>query len=139
MNREIFKCIVCRKLRGKCEVQKWPTCRHTDSAMNHPSPTLGWMCSDLGMSLHAAESKRWAVLFTCLSVRPIHIEVIESMDSSSLINGLRRFQAIRGPVKHLCSDRGTNFIGASKDLEIPSNADEKAVEISLRQGHHMDF
>ena len=74
-----------------------------------------------------AESKRWAVLFTCLSVRAIHIEVIQSMDSSCLINALRRFQAIRGPVKHLRSDRGTNFIGASKELGIPSNADEKAV------------
>lgn len=80
-----------------------------------------------------AESKRWAVLFTCLSVRAIHIEVIESMDSSSFINAFRRFQAIRGPVKHLRSDRGTNFIGASKALEIPSNSDEKAVERFLSE------
>lgn len=74
-----------------------------------------------------AENKRWAVLFTCLSIRAIHIEVIESLDSSSFINALRRFLAIRGPVKQIRSDRGTNFIGACKDLQIPSNVDEKAV------------
>jgi len=68
------------------------------------------------------------VLFICLSIRAIHIEVIESLDTSSFINALRKFLAIRGPVKQIRSDRGTNFIGACKDLQIPSNVDEKAVK-----------
>ncbi|XP_040261634.1 uncharacterized protein LOC120977669 [Bufo bufo] len=67
-----------------------------------------------------AENKRWAVLFTCLSVRAIHIEAIESMDASSFINALRRFLAIRGPVKQIRSDCGTNFIGACRELQIDS-------------------
>ncbi len=75
-----------------------------------------------------AESKRWAVLFTCLNIRAIHIEVIESLNNSSFINALRRFLAIRGPVKQIRSDRGTNFVGACKDLQIPSNVDEKVVK-----------
>ncbi|KAI2662312.1 Dystrophin-1 [Labeo rohita] len=37
-----------------------------------------------------AESKRWAILFTCMNVRAAHIEVIESMDASSCINALRQ-------------------------------------------------
>ncbi|XP_061430896.1 uncharacterized protein LOC133357120 [Lethenteron reissneri] len=65
-----------------------------------------------------ANSKRWAVLFTCMSTRAVHIEVIESMDSSSFINALRRIFAIRGPAKQLRSDCGTNFIGACKELKI---------------------
>ena len=44
------------------------------------------------------------VLFTCMSTRPVHIEVIESMDTSSCINALRRFIAIRWPTKQLRSD-----------------------------------
>ncbi len=75
-----------------------------------------------------AESKRWAVLFTCLNIRAIHIEVIESLNTSSFINALRRFLAIRGPVKQIRSDRGTNFVGACEDLQIPSNVDEKVVK-----------
>ena len=74
-----------------------------------------------------ADNKRWAVLFTCLSTRDIHLEVIESMDSSSFINALRRFLAVCGPVKQIRSDRGTNFIGACKDLGISSNIDENVV------------
>lgn len=66
----------------------------------------------------AAQSKRWAILFTCMSTRALHIEVIESMDSSSCINALRRLFALRGPVKQLRSDCGTNFVGACSELGI---------------------
>ncbi|KAL0151744.1 hypothetical protein M9458_052970 [Cirrhinus mrigala] len=66
----------------------------------------------------SAESKRWAVLFTCMSTRATHIEVLESMSTSSFINALRRFFAIRGSSKQLRSDRGTNFIGACKELKF---------------------
>lgn len=67
-----------------------------------------------------ASSKRWAVIFTCLGIRAIHVEVIETMESSSFINALRRFISIRGPVKQLRSDCGTNFLGACKELGITS-------------------
>lgn len=67
-----------------------------------------------------SNSKRWAVLFTCMTTRAIHIEVIESMDSSCFINALRRFFSIRGPAKQLRSDCGTNFIGACKELKFES-------------------
>ena len=50
--------------------------------------------------------------------RAVHIEVIEELSSSSFINALRRFMAIRGPVKLFRSDRGTNFIGSTDDLHI---------------------
>ncbi len=38
-----------------------------------------------------AQSKRWAVLFTCMTTRAVHIELIDCMDSSTFINALRRF------------------------------------------------
>ena len=63
----------------------------------------------------AASSKRWVILFTCLVSRALHIEVVEEMSSSSFINALRRFLALRDPVKLIRSDRGTNFIGANED------------------------
>lgn len=65
-----------------------------------------------------AKHKRWALLFICLVTRGIHIELIEELSSSSFINALRRFTAIRGPVQQFRSDRGTNFVGAIQDLSI---------------------
>jgi hypothetical protein len=63
-----------------------------------------------------ADSKRWAVIFTCLAVRAIHIELLESMNTSCFINALRRFFAIRGPAVQLRCDNGTNFVGARNEL-----------------------
>lgn len=75
-----------------------------------------------------ASSKRWAVLFTCMSTRAIHIEVLESMDSSSFINALRRFFSVRGPAKQIRSDCGTNFVGACKELQMESVTSDKEVQ-----------
>ncbi|VDI84343.1 Hypothetical predicted protein [Mytilus galloprovincialis] len=58
-----------------------------------------------------SQSKRWALLFACLVTRAIHLEVIEELSSSSFINAWRRFIALRGPVRQVRSDRGTNFVG----------------------------
>ncbi len=66
-----------------------------------------------------------------MSIRAVHIEVIESLDTSSFINTLRRFLAVRGPVKHIRSDSGTKFVGACKDLNIPSNIGSKTVKAYL--------
>ncbi len=79
-----------------------------------------------------AHSKHWAVLFSCMSTRAVHIEVTETMDTSSCINALRRFFAIRGPAKQLRSDCGTNFVGASKELGFQKMASEAAVQKYLR-------
>lgn len=60
--------------------------------------------------------KRYGVIFTCLAIRAIHIEVAPSLDTDSFINALRRFIVRCGQVKELCLDNGTNFIGAEREL-----------------------
>lgn len=79
---------------------------------------------------------RWAIMFCCLSSRAVHIEVIDSLDTSSCINPLRRFFAIRGPAKQLwlISDCGTNFIGASKELGTHKKQSNKGT--SINKGGH---
>ncbi|XP_060745195.1 uncharacterized protein LOC132858752 [Tachysurus vachellii] len=134
VNNLIHSCVICRKLRRGCETQKMADLPIDRLSTEPPFTHVGldvfgpWSVSARRTRGGCAESKRWAVLFTCLSIRAIHIEVIESLDSSSFINALRRFLAIRGPVKQIRSDRGTNFIGACKDLQIFSNVNEKAVK-----------
>ena len=57
-----------------------------------------------------ANAKRWAILFTCLSTRAIHIEVVEELSSSAFINAVRRFVAIRGKV--------STIVGATEALQV---------------------
>jgi hypothetical protein len=65
-----------------------------------------------------ANKKTWAVLFTCLSSRAVHIEMLPSLDTTAMKNALLRFMSVRGSCELLRSDRGTNFISASKELNI---------------------
>ncbi|XP_035808144.2 uncharacterized protein LOC118470918 [Amphiprion ocellaris] len=124
----IHKCVTCRKLRGRLEDQKMadlPTDRLTPEP---PFTSVGldvfgpWTIMTRRTRGGSAESKRWAVLFTCMSTRAVHIELVETMSTDSFINALRRFFSIRGPAKLLRSDRGTNFVGACKDLGINTDA-----------------
>ncbi|XP_070571143.1 uncharacterized protein [Ptychodera flava] len=64
-----------------------------------------------------SEAKRWAVIFVCLYTIAVHIEVIDSMDTSAFINALHRFIAIRRNIKKLRYGQGTNFIGAKNEVQ----------------------
>ena len=133
----IHQCITCRKLRAPLSIQKMADLPADRLSTDPPFTNVGldvfgpWNVSSRKTRGGFAHSKRWAVIFTCMSIRAVHIEVIESLDTSSFINALRRFLSVRGPVKHIRSDRGTNFIGACKELKIPSNIDSSAVKTYL--------
>ncbi|XP_062607667.1 uncharacterized protein LOC134269481 [Saccostrea cucullata] len=120
----IHKCVICRRLRGKFESQRMADLPPDRITPGPPFSAVGvdtfgpWTIVTRKTRGGQAESKRWAIMFTCLTTRAIHIELVESMSSSSFINALRRFIALRGNVSLFRSDRGTNFIGATEDLGI---------------------
>ena len=60
--------------------------------------------------------KRYGVLFTCLSNRAVHIEVVHTLDTDAFINSLRRFIARRGKPVQIRSDNGGNFVKGDKEL-----------------------
>ncbi|XP_021332949.1 uncharacterized protein [Danio rerio] len=130
----IFQCVKCRRLRGKFLTQRMSDLPPERLSIDPPFSFVGvdifgpWMVTSRRTRGGQANSKRWAVLFTCMSTRAIHIEVIESMDSSSFINALRRFFAVRGPAKQLRSDCGTNFVGACKELKMEAITDDRKVQ-----------
>ncbi|XP_069122241.1 uncharacterized protein [Argopecten irradians] len=133
-------CVTCRKLRGTMGTQKMadlPVSRITPSA---PFTYVGvdvfgpWHVITRRTRGGAANSKRWAALFTCLSTRAVHIEILEDMSSSSFINALRRFTSTRGDVCQFHSDRGTNFVGSTDHLKIDAfNVEDGVIKEHLYQ------
>ena len=63
------------------------------------------------------EYKRYGLLFTCLCSRAIHIEMLDDLSTDTFINGLRCFISIRGKVRQIRSDQGSNFVGAKNEFE----------------------
>ncbi|XP_071122566.1 uncharacterized protein [Mytilus edulis] len=136
----IRQCVTCKKLRGQFKVQKMSDLPEDRLTPGPPFTFVGIDTFGPYQIIHrktrgsSINQKRWAILFTCLVSRAIHIEVIEEMSSASFINAYRRFIAIRGSVKLIRSDRGTNFVGAIQDLGITAEFIEKGtVDIMLSQ------
>ncbi|XP_065085961.1 uncharacterized protein LOC135707980 [Ochlerotatus camptorhynchus] len=70
----------------------------------------------LEASIGRRKEKRWVALFTCLTVRAVHLEVAYNLTTESCKMAIRRFVKRRGSPIEILSDNGTNFVGASRDL-----------------------
>ena len=68
------------------------------------------------VTVRRTTEKRWGVLFTCLTTRAVHVEIVPSMDASSCVMGVERFVSRRGTPAIIWSDNGTNFVGTEKEL-----------------------
>ena len=62
------------------------------------------------------ELKRYGLLLTCMCSRAVHVEMLDDMTTDAFINALRSFIAIRGKVRQIRSDQGTNFVGARREF-----------------------
>ncbi len=60
--------------------------------------------------------KRWGVVFKCMTIRAIHLDILHSIDSNSFLMALRRFITRRGKPYELLCDQGTNFKGGEREL-----------------------
>ena len=114
----IRKCVICRKSRRPTEQQRMadlPTDRI------EPAPPFSFCGMDCFGPFHTKQGrkdqKRYGLLFTCLCSRAVHIEMLEDMTTDAFINALRCFIAIRGAVRRIRSDHGSNFVGAKNELE----------------------
>lgn len=70
---------------------------------------------DLGGPMYLKDgSKTWFVLFTCMTVRAIHLELVSSLSEEALRLAVQRFISRRGTPVKLISDHGTNFVALSR-------------------------
>ena len=117
-------CVDCRRRQAPAPQQKMaslPEDRITPS--KPPFTYVGVDCfGPFEARRGRSNVKRYGVIFTCLVVRAVHIEVAHSMDTESFINALRRFIARRGQPQEMRSDNGGNFVKGEKELRQAVNA-----------------
>lgn len=63
-------------------------------------------------------SKAYICLFICTVTKAIHLELVSDLTTSAFIAAFKRFSSRRGHCRELWSDCGTNFIGASRELDL---------------------
>ncbi|XP_046810049.1 uncharacterized protein LOC124420623 [Lucilia cuprina] len=79
----------------------------------------------------AAISKGYICLFVCMVTKAIHLEAVSDMTTNSFLAGFRRFISRRGGCTDIYSDCGTNFVGASKELQVLLHRNKKSLPDDL--------
>jgi hypothetical protein len=114
----IHRCVTCRKHRGTCQTQKMAQLPEDRTESAPPFSYCGIDCfGPFVVKDGRRELKRYGLLITCMASRAVHIETLDDMTTDTFINGLRCFIAIRGPVRVIRCDQGTNFVGAHHELK----------------------
>ena len=110
----ISQCVLCRLMRGKSGEQQM-----SDLPMQE-APPFTYCAVDYFTPFYIKDKRKelkwYGSLFTCLASRAVHIEVADSSDTDSFIMALRRFVRLRGNIRELRSDWGTNFVGSEREL-----------------------
>lgn len=74
------------------------------------------------LKLYAGRCKRtckaYICLFVCMVTKAIHLELVSDLTTSAFLAAFRRFTSRRGHCSNIWSDCATNFVGASKELDI---------------------
>lgn len=139
----LSQCVTCRCVKGKRGEQKMADLPKERLEVDLPPFSnvgvdyFGPFETKRGRSL----TKRYGVIFTCMSSRAVHLEMAYALDTDSCINALRRFISRRGQVTHIRSDNGTNLVGAKKDLQnaIAGWNSEKINNAMLQKGIQWSF
>ena len=118
VNKVVNSCFVCQKQYASPGSQKMsdlPADR--DQPDRPPFSHVGVDCfGPFAIKRGRADMKRYGIVYTCLTVRAIHIEVLHSMDTHSFVNSFRKFTARRGLPELVRSDNGTNFVAGNREL-----------------------
>ena len=114
----VSRCVHCRKYRAKLEGQIMADLPAERLQGDDPPFTRTGVDYFGPFEVKRGRTivKRYGVIFTCLNIRAVHLEVAHSLDTDSCVNAIRRFLARRGNVTHIQSDNGTNFVGAEREL-----------------------
>lgn len=132
-------CVTCRKLRSDTMIQlmaELPADRleEVPPFCNSGIDVFGHYFIHDGKSTRSttASKKIWVLISVCLVSRAVHLEMLSSMDTSSFKNALARFIAIRGTVKLLRSDNGSNFIAAKNQMKETTSINMSEIQNELK-------
>lgn len=118
IRRVIRGCVKCRRFFAKPASQIMADLPPERITPNAPPFTFVGLDAfgPFDVTIRRSTVKRYGCIFTCMTSRAIHIEVLHSLDVHSFINSFRRFISRRGAPSKVYSDNGTNFVAGEREL-----------------------
>ena len=109
----IVKCVRCKQLRGRLQQQKMADLPMERMNEEPPFTYILW-----GGIVWFISCEGWSegAMYTFLSSRAVHIEVVYSLSTDSFIMSLRRFVGHKSNIRMIRSDNGPNLVGGSAEL-----------------------
>lgn len=121
VKRVIFKCVDCFKI--KPTIQSPLMGNLPNSRIEPARPFLKVGCDFAGPILVRPNQlrcrtlvKTYICIFVCFVTHAVHIELAGDLSTPCFLSVLKRFVARRGVPTDIFSDNGSNFIGASREL-----------------------
>ena len=116
-----FNCQKCKRSNGKTATQLMaplPSIRLEEEIKPFSNVGIDYAGPfEVKMGRRIARKKVSILVFTCLQIRAVHLEVTGGQDTSHVLNAISRFADIRGVPKTILSDNQTSFRKADKDLK----------------------
>ena len=121
VKRVLYKCVVCKRVEGRpYSAPKPPPLPDFRVRMDSPFASTG---VDFAGPLYvkatggSKSTKVWICLYTCCTVRAVHLDLVPDLTTSSFLRSLKRFAARRGLPKRIVSDNGKTFKAAAKAIQ----------------------
>ncbi|GBM48217.1 hypothetical protein AVEN_72489-1 [Araneus ventricosus] len=117
----IRKCIPCLKVSAKGSNQVMADLPSSRVNMSRVFKRVGIdFCGPFSIKLLSGRFKKsykcYICIFICLVVKSVHLEIVNSCSTEAFIGALKRFIVRRGKPSDICSDNGTNVVGANNEL-----------------------
>lgn len=128
VKRVLRKCLVCKRFEGRpYSAPIPPPLPDFRVRMDAPFASTG---VDFAGPLYvkvkgnSKSTKVWICLYTCCTVRAVHLDLVPDLTSSSFLRSLKRFAARRGLPRRIISDNGKTFKAAAKTIQAVTNSRE---------------
>uniref|UniRef100_A0A5S6Q6X4 Integrase catalytic domain-containing protein n=1 Tax=Trichuris muris TaxID=70415 RepID=A0A5S6Q6X4_TRIMR len=86
--------------------------------------------------------KRYGIIFTCLTIRAVCLDIAQSLSTEDFLLVLRRSVSLSGKPESVYSDKGRNFVGAARELRRTVqalNGDDSLKKYTAREGIRWKF
>ena len=120
VRQTVRQCIPCRRMIQDIQQPQMSDipCERLPSEHHFVFATTGLdFVGPFPVSQCGRHATRYVLLFTCLVVRAVHLEIAENLSTDSTMNCIRRFISRRGKPKKFLSDNGKSFVSSCSELK----------------------